>query len=172
MVGSLIKIMKIPRMGDILVEEKIITEDILHTCLNIQKDQYIKTGVWKVLGEVLLDEGYITPKDQILALNKKLQYQVKILSGENQVEKENELQALRTLEAVDSQLNEESVTAVMLRIQYFLSEIEKRKTSIDRLKKMVQKPFIVKSIENYEKDISKYQAAVKRLQEDLNKFSR
>lgn len=54
------------RIGDILIEKDLITEEILQQALSIQK----KTG--KKLGEVLVDEKFITESDLAEAISERL----------------------------------------------------------------------------------------------------
>lgn len=56
------------RLGDLLVESKIITEQQLMSALNIQKT----VGGGKKLGEILVDIGVITEEQKLTTLQKKL----------------------------------------------------------------------------------------------------
>ena len=52
------------RLGDLLVEEGLITNDQLMHVLKLQKEY----GFSKKMGEIMIDEGYITQKQVSLLL--------------------------------------------------------------------------------------------------------
>ncbi len=66
------------RLGDLLVEEGLITEDQLQHALNVQK----QSGFSKKLGEILIEEGFVTQKDLLRVLAKQLGYEFVDLYGE------------------------------------------------------------------------------------------
>jgi type IV pilus assembly protein PilB len=49
------------RLGDLLVNEGLISQDDLMRALSIQK-KYRENGVFKKIGEILIEEGLITEK--------------------------------------------------------------------------------------------------------------
>lgn len=60
------------RIGDILLQEKIITEEQLTIGLKLQRED----GNKKRLGEIFLDLGYITEDELLLALSKSLKLEI------------------------------------------------------------------------------------------------
>lgn len=60
------------RIGDILLQEKIITEEQLTIGLKLQREDNNK----KRLGEIFLDLGYITEDELLLALSKSLKLEI------------------------------------------------------------------------------------------------
>ncbi len=61
-------IRKTVRLGDLMLDEGMIThEQLMHT-LKIQKE----LGFSKKLGEIIVDEGYATPKEVVLLLSRQL----------------------------------------------------------------------------------------------------
>jgi len=69
------------RLGDLLIQENIITEDELIKALNKQKE-YKNTGVYKKLGEILIELGFATEKQILEALSKQLGFPFVDLYGE------------------------------------------------------------------------------------------
>lgn len=66
------------RLGDLLVDEGLITNDQLTHVLKLQKEY----GFSKKMGEILIDEGYITQKQVSLLLSKQLDVAFIDLFGE------------------------------------------------------------------------------------------
>ena len=66
------------RLGDVLVNEELITQEQLENALKIQKE----VGYTKKLGEILVEEGYVTQKDLLKALSKQLNIDFVDLFGE------------------------------------------------------------------------------------------
>ena len=71
-------IRKSVRLGDLLVEEGLITNDQLMHVLKLQKEY----GFTKKMGEIMIDEGYITQKQMSLLLSKQLEIDFIDLFGE------------------------------------------------------------------------------------------
>jgi general secretion pathway protein E/type IV pilus assembly protein PilB len=66
------------RLGDLLIEEGLLTQEQLELALRIQKELEFS----KKLGQILIDEGYVTQKDLLKALSKQLGYEFVDLYGE------------------------------------------------------------------------------------------
>ncbi len=66
------------RLGDILVEERLITPEQLERALKIQKE----LNFTKKLGEILIEEGFVTQKELLKALSKQLKVDFIDLYGE------------------------------------------------------------------------------------------
>ena len=66
------------KLGDLLVEEGILTREQLELALKIQKE----SGFSKKLGQILIQEGFITQKELLRALSKQLGYEFVDLYGE------------------------------------------------------------------------------------------
>ncbi len=66
------------RLGDLLVEEGLLSQEQLDLALKIQKE----SGFSKKLGQILLEEGFITQKELLRALSKQLGYDFVDLYGE------------------------------------------------------------------------------------------
>lgn len=66
------------RLGDLLVDEGLISSDQLELALKIQKE----SGFSKKLGQILIQEGFITQKELLKALSKQLGYEFVDLYGE------------------------------------------------------------------------------------------
>jgi len=71
-------IRKSVRLGDLLVEEGLITNDQLMHVLKLQKE----SSFAKKMGEIMIDEGYITQKQMSLLLSKQLEVDFIDLFGE------------------------------------------------------------------------------------------
>jgi len=71
-------IRKSVRLGDLLVEEGLITNDQLMHVLKLQKEY----GFSKKMGEIMIDEGYITQKQMSLLLSQQLDVAFIDLFGE------------------------------------------------------------------------------------------
>lgn len=71
-------IRKSVRLGDLLVEDGLITNDQLMHVLKLQKEY----GFAKKMGEIMIDEGYITKKQMSLLLSKQLEIDFIDLYGE------------------------------------------------------------------------------------------
>ncbi|PHR54933.1 MAG: general secretion pathway protein GspE [Arcobacter sp.] len=71
-------IRKSVRLGDLLVEEGLITNDQLMHVLKLQKEY----GFSKKMGEIMIDEGYITQKQMSLLLSQQLDVAFVDLFGE------------------------------------------------------------------------------------------
>jgi len=69
------------RLGDLLVEQGLITEEQLQLVLKKQKE-YREKGESKKIGEILLEEGFITPQQLALLLSKQLGLDFVDLYGE------------------------------------------------------------------------------------------
>jgi len=69
------------RTGDLLVEEKLITEQKLTQILHKQKE-YKERGIFKKLGELLIEEGVVSEKQLDLVLAKQLNLDFVDLYGE------------------------------------------------------------------------------------------
>ncbi len=66
------------KLGDLLVEEGLLTREQLELALKIQKE----SGFSKKLGQILIQEGFITQKELLRALSKQLGYEFVDLYGE------------------------------------------------------------------------------------------
>ena len=66
------------RLGDLLIEEGLLTQEQLDLALKIQKE----SGFSKKLGQILLEEGFITQKDLLRVLSKQLGFEFVDLYGE------------------------------------------------------------------------------------------
>lgn len=71
-------IRKSVRLGDLLVSQNIITEDQLNHVLKLQKEY----GYSKKMGEIIIDEGYITSKEMAILLSNQLDIPFIDLFGE------------------------------------------------------------------------------------------
>lgn len=71
-------IRKSVRLGDLLVSQNIITEDQLNHVLKLQKEY----GYTKKMGEIIIDEGYITSKEMAILLSNQLEIPFIDLFGE------------------------------------------------------------------------------------------
>ncbi len=69
------------RLGDLLINEGIITEDELIQALNKQKE-YRNDGIYKKLGEILIELGFASEKQILEALSKQLGFPFVDLYGE------------------------------------------------------------------------------------------
>jgi type II secretory ATPase GspE/PulE/Tfp pilus assembly ATPase PilB-like protein len=69
------------RLGDLLVNEGLISQDDLMRALSIQK-KYRENGVFKKIGEILIEEGLITEKQMSITLAKQLGLEFVDLYGE------------------------------------------------------------------------------------------
>ncbi len=67
------------RLGDLLIEEGLITKERLEHALKIQKE----LNYTKKLGEILIEEGFVTQKDLLKALSKQLNIEFVDLYGVN-----------------------------------------------------------------------------------------
>ena len=63
------------RLGDLLIKQKVLTEDELQKALALQK------GSGKKIGEVLVDEGFISEEMIVRALQMQLGLKVVQLAG-------------------------------------------------------------------------------------------
>lgn len=156
--------------GEILVKEKIISQENLDRCLRIQKDFYKETSIWKRIGEILIEEGLITKQDQGYALKKSLEY----LSTEIKGKKEENSALDAAIEALDSEtteLSKESITAIVIRINQNIDMIQRKESSIAMLLKMVQKPIIQRSISSYENEIAQLKENNSAMEGDLKRFA-
>lgn len=155
----------------ILIEEKIITQKILNICEVIRKDLFNLTGIEKRIDEVLLENKYISKKQQIYALKKNLEYSIN-----NQKESETKIEAIDLIiqasEAEEDCLSDDSVKELLYGIEKNIQAIQQKQKSISNLKKMVQKPIILETIEIYKKNIENYQAAIENIKNDLKRFSK
>ena len=70
------------RIGDLLVEEGLITNEQLSQALTKQKEFKI-SGEFKKIGEILIDEGYISEKQMAIVLAKQLGIEFVDLYGED-----------------------------------------------------------------------------------------
>ena len=70
------------RLGDLLVDEGLISNDELMKALSVQKEYRMK-GEFKKIGEVLVDEGFITEKQMSVVLAKQLHLEFVDLYGED-----------------------------------------------------------------------------------------
>ena len=75
-------IQKRVRLGDLLVQEGIITEEELLKALEVQK-KYKEEGNYKKLGEILIELGFATEKQILEALSKQLGFPFVDLYGED-----------------------------------------------------------------------------------------
>ncbi len=66
------------RLGDLLIQEGLLTPEQLQEALKIQKE----SGYAKKLGQILVEEGYVTQKDLLKALSKQLGLDFVDLYGE------------------------------------------------------------------------------------------
>ncbi len=66
------------RLGDLLIQEGLITQEQLEHALKLQK----QSNFTKKLGEILIEEGFITQKDLLRVLSKQLGYEFVDLYGE------------------------------------------------------------------------------------------
>jgi len=62
-------IQKSIRLGDLLIEQGVITQEQLMHVLKLQKE----FGYTKKMGEIMIDEGYLTQKEMALILSKQLE---------------------------------------------------------------------------------------------------
>jgi len=69
------------RLGDLFLHEKIITEEELSKALEKQ-NEYKQQGVFKKLGEILIELGFATEKQILEALSKQLNFPFVDLYGE------------------------------------------------------------------------------------------
>ena len=72
-------IQKKVRLGDLLVEEGLITKEQLELALKLQKE----SGYTKKLGQILVEEGFVEQKELLKALSKQIGYEFVDLFGEN-----------------------------------------------------------------------------------------
>ena len=70
------------RIGDLLVEEGLITHEQLMQALSKQKE-FKEKGEFKKIGEILIEEGYISEKQMALVLAKQLGIEFVDLYGED-----------------------------------------------------------------------------------------
>jgi len=70
------------RLGDLLIEEGIITQEELQKSLEVQKE-YKEKSVYKKLGEILIELGFATEKQILEALSKQIGFPFVDLYGEN-----------------------------------------------------------------------------------------
>ncbi|GAB6045827.1 hypothetical protein JCM11957_14250 [Caminibacter profundus] len=70
------------RLGDLLIEEGIITQEELQKSLEVQKE-YKEKSEYKKLGEILIELGFATEKQILEALSKQLGFPFVDLYGEN-----------------------------------------------------------------------------------------
>ncbi|MCJ7766362.1 MAG: Flp pilus assembly complex ATPase component TadA, partial [Thiovulaceae bacterium] len=61
-------IKKLVRLGELLIDEKLLTNDQLMNVLKIQKE----SGYTKKIGEIIVDEGYVAQKEMMHVLSKQL----------------------------------------------------------------------------------------------------
>ena len=66
------------RLGDLLIQEGVLTQEQLEHALRIQKE----SGFSKKLGQILIDEGFVTPKVLLRTLASQLGYEFVDLYGE------------------------------------------------------------------------------------------
>ena len=66
------------RLGDLLIQEGLLSEEQLQEALKIQKE----SGYTKKLGQILVEEGYVNQKDLLKALSKQLGLEFVDLYGE------------------------------------------------------------------------------------------
>ncbi len=66
------------RLGDLLIDEGLLTQEQLEHALKLQKE----SGFSKKLGQILIEEGFITQKELLRALSKQLGYEFVDLYGE------------------------------------------------------------------------------------------
>lgn len=97
------------RLGDILVEDGLISEEQLEHALKIQKE----LNFTKKLGEILVDEGYITQKDFLKVLSKQLNIDFVDLFGEkidfDKLLEKYHLNVLKTAKAIPFKEDEDFV---------------------------------------------------------------
>ncbi len=67
------------RLGELLIDEKLLTNDQLMNVLKLQKE----SGYTKKIGEIIVDEGYVTQKEMIHVLSKQLDIGFVDIYGEN-----------------------------------------------------------------------------------------
>ena len=70
------------RIGDLLVEEGLITNEQLMQALAKQKE-YKEKGEFKKIGEILIEEGFISEKQMAIVLAKQLGVEFVDLYGED-----------------------------------------------------------------------------------------
>lgn len=94
------------RLGDLLIQEHLITEEQLFDALKIQKDSNFE----KKLGEILIDEGLVSHKEVAIVLSKQLDIDFVDLYGEqvnfNSLKKYN-LMRMQTAHAIPFKEDEE-----------------------------------------------------------------
>ena len=69
------------RLGDLLIENKIITQEELLKALDKQKE-YKQKDINKKLGEILIELGFATEKEILETLSKQLRFPFVDLYGE------------------------------------------------------------------------------------------
>ncbi len=69
------------RIGDLLIQEGLITQTQLETALSIQK-KYKEEGQFKKLGEILIEQGFVSEKQIAIILAKQLNLEFVDLYGE------------------------------------------------------------------------------------------
>jgi general secretion pathway protein E len=99
------------RLGEILIERKLITPDDLARALEIQRE---RSG--EKLGKILVDLGFIATRDVLSALSEQLQIPVLVLDGPPAVSPEIETLAprfLRQFRCLPVALHDHTVTLAM-----------------------------------------------------------
>jgi general secretion pathway protein E len=99
------------RLGEILIERKLITPDDLARALEIQRE---RSG--EKLGKILVDLGFIATRDVLSALAEQLQVPVLVLDGPPAVSPETETLAprfLRQFRCLPVALHDHTVTLAM-----------------------------------------------------------
>lgn len=69
------------RFGTVAVEKKFITEENLIEAIQIQTDENVKEGKHRLLGQILLDKGYITEtqiENVLQFMNQQLSYMISV----------------------------------------------------------------------------------------------
>jgi general secretion pathway protein E/type IV pilus assembly protein PilB len=122
------------KLGDLLIQEGLITKEQLERALRLQS----KEGFTRKLGQILVDEGYVTQKDLLKALSKQLGYEFVDLYGEKiDFEKLTKypLQVLRNAKAIPfKEDNDYIYVATSVPLNYGALEILERTLGMKPIK--------------------------------------